>query len=522
MSSAPQDGPGLSSSVHKGTPAAAQDRKDSVVQDRRDSAASHNMGKVIEDQSETARVLDHAAERALCRKFDVRLMPVLAFLYLLNALDKGNISNAQTAGLSDDLGFSKGQYNLILSIFFVPFVIFAPPLSILGKKFGPARVLPCLAIVFGSMTLLTATAKGFGGILALRWFLGMAESAVFPLVIYYLTTFYRRGELARRLAIFYAAANIANAFSGLLAFAVFRIDRPDLIDFSWRWLFIIEGSITVLFAMFAYWYLPLNAATASFLTEEEKALAYHRIHVDSSSVVEEEFNFRKSLVVFKRPTTWVFLLIEMCVGVSAQAVNLFLPQIIQRLGYGTIQTNLYTVAPNIGGAVMLIILAFLSDWLRIRGAFVALGFTFTCLGFAIYASIQDIGAQLRLGYFATFMMCWGTSAPSVLTSTWYNNNIAHEGQRLVLTSVGVPLANLMGLVPSNIFRLEDAPKYEKGLITVACFGAAGALAAASMFTYMFFDNKARNRRQGVRLSARDVPTHKLRDGPRAEEFRWFL
>lgn len=105
---------------------------------------------------------------------------------------------------------------------------------------------------------------------------------------------------------------------------------------------------------------------------------------------------------------------------------------------------------------------------------------------------------------------------------WYNNNIAHEGQRLVLTSVGVPLANLMGLVPSNIFRLEDAPKYENGLITVACFGAAGALAAASMCAYMFFDNKARNRRQGVRLSARDVPTHKLRDGPRAEEFRWFL
>ena len=50
----------------------------------------------------------------------------------------------------------------------------------------------------------------------------MAESAFFPLVIYYLTTFYRRAELARRLALFYAASNIANAFSGLLAFSVFR------------------------------------------------------------------------------------------------------------------------------------------------------------------------------------------------------------------------------------------------------------------------------------------------------------
>jgi MFS family permease len=71
----------------------------------------------------------------------------------------------------------------------------------------------------------------------------MSESAFFPLVIYYLTTFYRRGELARRLALFYAASNIANAFSGLLAFGVFHIQSK--LD-SWRYLFIIEGSLTVL------------------------------------------------------------------------------------------------------------------------------------------------------------------------------------------------------------------------------------------------------------------------------------
>lgn len=71
----------------------------------------------------------------------------------------------------------------------------------------------------------------------------MAESAFFPLVIYYLTTFYRRGELARRLAIFYAASNIANAFSGLFAFAVFQINSTLE---SWRYLFILEGTLTVL------------------------------------------------------------------------------------------------------------------------------------------------------------------------------------------------------------------------------------------------------------------------------------
>ncbi|KAK8041032.1 MFS transporter [Apiospora phragmitis] len=461
-----------------------------------------------EPPAESARVVDHIAERQLCRKFDVQLMPVLAIMYLFNALDKGNIGNAQTNGLSKDLGFPEERYNLLVSIFFVPYVVFAPPVAMIGKRFGPARVLPVLMFTFGTMTLCSAAATNFGGIFALRFFLGMAESGFFPLVIYYLTTFYRRGELARRLALFYAASNIANAFSGLLAFGVFHIKSH--IE-SWRYLFIIEGAASVLFSMFAFWYLPRDAASARFLGAEEKALAYHRMVVDSSSIVSEN-----------TPTTYCFLMIEICLGVPIQSVALFMPQIIQRLGYSTVKTNLYTVAPNVGGAVMLLILAFSSDFFRIRFPFIMLGFTLTFIGFIIYAAITDVQAQIQVAYFATFMMVWGTSAPSVLLSTWYNNNIAHEGRRVVLTSVGVPLANVMGLASSNIFLAKEKPKYETALITTAVFGAAGATVAGLLGTYMVFDNHRRNRKAGVKTTARDVPTHKLRDGPSAPEFRWFL
>lgn len=107
---------------------------------------------------------------------------------------------------------------------------------------------------------------------------------------------------------------------------------------------------------------------------------------------------------------------------------------------------------------MLLILAFTSDYCRIRFPFIMLGFMLTFIGFIIYAAIDDVQAQLSLAYYACFMMVWGTSAPSVLLSAWYNNNIAHEGRRVVLTSVGVPLANLMGLVSSNIFREQEKPK----------------------------------------------------------------
>ncbi|TGO30164.1 hypothetical protein BPAE_0007g00410 [Botrytis paeoniae] len=469
--------------------------------------------------SESACVFDHQAERALCRKFDFRLLPVLACMYLFNSLDKGNLGNAKTDGMEKDLGFKSNQYNIILSVFYIPYVLCALPIAMLGKKYGPATVLPILMMFFGSFTILGVAAQNFGGMMTLRWFLGMSESAFFPLVIYYLTTFYRRGELARRLAIFYAASNIASAFSGLLAVGCFQITNTPL--YPWRYLFLIEGSATLLFAFFAFFYLPASASTAKFLTESERTLAYHRIQVDSSSIVNEEFHLHDSLAIFKQPSTYAFLAIEICLGVPLQSVNLFLPQIVARLGYSTIKTNLYTVAPNVSGAVMLLILAFSSDYTRRRGPFIALGFLFTFIGFLIYVSI-DVTSQLHVAYFATFMMCWGTAAPSVLLSTWYNNNIPHEGRRVVMSSVGVPLSNLMGLVSSNIFLNKDAPKYIPALATTAAFGGMGVILSTSLALYMIFDNRRRDAKLGRKLDIGETPTELLRDGPSVEEFRWFL
>jgi hypothetical protein len=109
-------------------------RADSSSLDGRDRKTAYDANEPVEPWSEiatnaeTAAIVDHQAERALCRKFDYRLLPVLAVMYLFNALDKGNLGNAKTDGLEKDLHFKKNQYNIILSVFYVPYVIFAPPI----------------------------------------------------------------------------------------------------------------------------------------------------------------------------------------------------------------------------------------------------------------------------------------------------------------------------------------------------------------------------------------------------------
>ena len=86
--------------------------------------------------------------------------------------------------MDKDLGFTGNQYNTMLSIFYVPYVVFAPPIGMLGKKYGPHRVLPIMMFCFGSATLLAASVQNWSGMMALRWFLGRSyyEEVLVPMI----------------------------------------------------------------------------------------------------------------------------------------------------------------------------------------------------------------------------------------------------------------------------------------------------------------------------------------------------
>ncbi|KAK9478902.1 major facilitator superfamily domain-containing protein [Lipomyces japonicus] len=456
-----------------------------------------------DDLTVAAIEIDPDLERSILWKLDMRLLPALSIMYLFNSLDKSNLGNAKTDGIDLDLGLTGNQYNLLLSIFYVPYVLFALPLTLVGKRYGVTRVLPVLMFGFGAMSLAAAVCQGFASMMTVRWFLGMFESAFFPLVIFYLTTFYRRGELARRLAIFYAASNIASAFSGLLAFAVFQVPNSTLA--GWRWLFIIEGTCTVVAAMSAAAFLPRDVSHAKFLTHQERASAFLRVQGDSSSVVNEPLRLSEAT----------------CLGVPLQSVTLFLPQIVERLGYSTVKTNLYTVAPNVAGAVMLLLLAFASDQCKLRAPFIAIGFGLPAIGFLMNLAITDVAAHSLAAYASCFFMTAGTAAPSVLVSAWFSNNTPSESQRAMVTGVGVPVANLMGLVSSNIFRDRDRPQYRPALAATTGFGVVGVIISLGLSAWMKYDNQQRQKCQHAWVRG-DVSTNDLADGPGHAGFRWFI
>jgi len=118
----------------------------------------------------------HLDEKKILRKMDMRLIPMLALLYLLSFLDRGNIGNAKIEGLVEDLNMTGSQYNWTLTVFFFTYAAFEVPSNLLLKKLRPSIWLPSIMVAWGVVMTLMGIVKDYEGLLVARIFLGVAEA----------------------------------------------------------------------------------------------------------------------------------------------------------------------------------------------------------------------------------------------------------------------------------------------------------------------------------------------------------
>ena len=106
-----------------------------------------------------------------------------------------------------------------------------------GRPSSPTDICSA-AVVWGCVSAATAAVRTYRALLAVRVFLGVTEAVFFPGVIYFLSAWYTRGELGKRLAGLFVAQTIGSAFGGFIAAACLTLDGRHGIA-GWRWLFIV-------------------------------------------------------------------------------------------------------------------------------------------------------------------------------------------------------------------------------------------------------------------------------------------
>jgi MFS transporter, ACS family, tartrate transporter len=214
----------------------------------------------------TTAELSDVGQRAR-RRVAYRLLPFVFLLYLVNYLDRVNVSFANLR-MSADLGFSDRVYGLGVGMFYLTYVLFEIPGAIIVERWSARKWIARIMISWGIVTILTGFVHTAGQFYAARFFLGAAESSFFPGMIVYLTHWFCARDRSRAIACLYAANPAAALIGSPLAGWLLGVHWQSLA--GWRWLFILEGIPAVVVGILTYFYMTDRPVEAPWLPHDER------------------------------------------------------------------------------------------------------------------------------------------------------------------------------------------------------------------------------------------------------------
>lgn len=435
-----------------------------------------------------------AVDRKLVRRLDLVLLPWLCFLYLLAFLDRTNIGNAKIDNMTNDIIMSNLGYSAALMIFFVAYSAFEPVANVLLKRMRPSIFLPLIMVGWGGCMTAMGLVKNWSGLMAARFFLGVFESGLFPGVNYFISCWYRRDEFALRAALFFSFAALAGSFGGLLAAAISTMDGIGGFA-GWRWIFILEGALTIVVAIASFWMVQDFPDTAEFLSEADQERVLRRLDRDKQSSAHHE-NFKMLYVwqALKDTKTYLAMVVYMGPMMPLYSLSLFLPTIISNLSFTDpsqiIKNQLLSVPPYAVAALVTIVVSVFSDRHRKRGIY---NMGLACVGISGFILLVASSNPI-VQYLGAFFGAVGIYASIPLTIAWVANNTEGSYKRGIVLGLVIGWGNLNGLVSCNLWF--GAPRFLAGHITVIAYMAL-FLGGGSyiLCRYLYFQNL--DRKQGL-------------------------
>lgn len=325
------------------------------------------------------------------------------------------------------------------------------------------------------LTMCLGFVHNYGSFVAVRALLGGAEGGLLPgmvpsnfnhivmllfrliyiIQIVYLSHFYKRSELALRIGIFYTATSLSGAFGGLLARGLNAIGHKGGLE-GWRWIFIVEGLLTVFIGVCGVFLLPNSIESARFLTPTQKTHARQRIE---ESAHHEPFDWAEVKRGILNLQVWLSATAYFSILSGIYSFGLFLPTIINNLKFAhdPNEAQLWSVIPYAVAAVFTVFVAFVSDRLALRGPIMLCTLPIAIIGYGVISSSTNPKVQ----YGMTFLMATGMYASVPCILSWNSNNSAGHYKRATTSALQLAIANCGGILASWVYPKKEAPQFHK-------------------------------------------------------------
>ena len=277
------------------------------------------------------------ADDRLFDKCAWRLIPFIFVLYLINFVDRVNVGFAALT-MNKDLMFSPAVYGFGGGVFFLGYSLFQIPANLILEKVGARRWIFLILLVWGAVSASNAFVTTATEFYVVRVLLGIAEAGFFPGMVLYLTYWFPKSYRARLVANFMLAIPFANMVGGPISGFILGMDGIAGLR-GWQWLFLIEGLPACLIAFAVLSRLPSKPQEAAWLTAEEKAAITARL---AGEDVSQHQSFGPAL---RDVRVWALGFVYLGYSISYYGVQLWLPQIVQAMGFSNLATSFLVALP---------------------------------------------------------------------------------------------------------------------------------------------------------------------------------
>ena len=205
---------------------------------------------------------------------------------------------------------------------------------------------------------------------------------------------YLRKERQLRIAMFFSAAALAGAFGGVLAYGISFMDGVGGLG-GWSWIFILEGIFTALVGLGAYIFIVNYPDSCPWLSTSERSFIQHRLAADSDAGADEGFSWANVRSALADPKVWLYAFGYHFLSLCLYTVALFLPSIIENLGYSAADAQLLTVPPYALAAILTVSVAWISQKVGRRAPFILAANVVAIIGYIILLTNSDPVAKVR-------------------------------------------------------------------------------------------------------------------------------
>ncbi|KAH8681566.1 major facilitator superfamily domain-containing protein [Xylariales sp. PMI_506] len=446
-------------------------------------------------------------ENAVIRKFDRRLVLFLSLCYVLSFLDRSNIGNARLAGMEQDLQTTPPNdewYEWSLAAFYVAYIVFEW-MSLLFRIIPAHIYISVIVLSWGITASLQSIATSYPFLVVLRFLLGIGEAG-FTGVPFYLSFFFKRDELAFRIALFISAAPLATSFASSIAWVILQLGKNSPIA-PWRLLFLLEGFPSVIVAVIAWSVIPDSPQTASYLTAREKKVARLRLrhekprtqHVTGTATKCRTLQPKELASVLVDPKAWLTAVMFFLTNMAYSSLPVFLPTILREMGHSALESQALSAPPYLIAFGAVLLTAHVSDRMRSRAVFILVHALVSAGGYAVLALARPWNISPMLRYLAIYPAATGFFNVVVLILAWSINNQPTESRQ----GGGFALLQVVGqcgpLVGTRLYPKRDEPFFEHGMWV--CAGAMAAVAALTLLLRGYLGRQ--NRKLALAESERD-------------------